>query len=485
MRISYLVYFSVVKTLSLLSVADGFTTVSPAPTRTYRSRNSELRFSLQTSSDKIAYKSAKVSDPWLVEETTSTSSSTATTTETYDPLNLADASSYGPDAKRMDLASASTAASEATTKENQGELTLWAARGILLIIAALWGTNFACVKYLNDLCFHPPCNHPPSEFAFARFGIAALASVPLLLKQRRDVIMAGFECGLWITLGYVSQSMALASISAGECAFICSLTVVFVPIVSMLLYGQPLKVKDLVAGAIAISGVAVLEGMVDVRSLLGIAPALAAARESIATTAASAVSSSSLETAAAAATAGGEPLGMLAHAVGVTTGDLVALGQPMGFGFAFTRIEHYQEKFRNVPNRVLTIAASQCVMVGILSFFWLLYDYDGVIPNFEYMIEPHRIATLAWTGIVTTLVAIYMEGIALQKASATDASIAFASEPVWASLFGFILLGETLGFNAYAGGSIIMAACLIGALADLKDEDKEEQQPPSLPTKES
>ena len=319
---------------------------------------------------------------------------------------------------------------------------------------------------MNELCFHPPCNHPPSEFAFARFGIAALFSIPILLKQRRDVIFAGFECGLWIALGYVSQSMALATISAGECAFICSLTVVFVPLVATLLYGKPLKLKDLVAGAVAISGVAVLEGMLDLPALLGIAPAVAATQESAITAGSASVASSSVDVAVAAG-----PIAMAAESVGLKAGDLLALGQPVGFGFAFTRIEHYQEQFCEVPNRVLTIAAAQCVMVGLLSFFWVLYDYQGVIPNFGYMVEIHRIAALAWTGIVTTLFAIYMEGIALQKASATDASIAFASEPVWASLFGFLLLGETLGFNAYVGGSIIMTACLVGALSDLKQED--------------
>ena len=264
--------------------------------------------------------------------------------------------------------------------------------------------------------------------------------------------------------------MALATISAGECAFICSLTVVFVPLVSLLLYGRPLKVKDLVAGAIAVSGVAVLEGLVDVKTLLGIAPAMAVP-DALAPTAASALASSSVETASTTTATTLGPLALVAKSMGVKSGDLLALGQPVGFGFAFTRIEHYQEKFAQVPNRVLTIAAAQCVMVGLLSGFWVLYDYHGVLPDFGYMMEPHRIATLAWTGIITTLVAIYMEGIALQKASATDASIAFASEPVWASIFGFVLLGETLGFNAYVGGSIILTACLIGALADLKPND--------------
>ena len=68
---------------------------------------------------------------------------------------------------------------------------------------------------------------------------------------------------------------------------------------------------------------------------------------------------------------------------------------------------------------------------------------------------------------MTTLVAIYLEGVALQTASATDAAITFASEPVWAALFGAWLLKEQLGLNDYVGGAIITLACLVGAAGDL------------------
>jgi drug/metabolite transporter (DMT)-like permease len=333
---------------------------------------------------------------------------------------------------------------------------------------------------LENLCFHPPCHHPPSEAAFARFGLAALVSLPLLLKQRWDVIRAGLECGMWIALGYASQAQALATIDSGKCAFICSLTVVFVPLMSSVVYGKPFKLTNILAAAVALAGVGVLEGMVDVNALLGISSAVAADTAELASGAssvvetASALASSSLETATSAiAEASTGPFTAIANIMGVSEGDILALGQPIGFGTAFTRIEHYQEEFKNVPNRVLTIAAAQCVAVGVLSFLWVLYDFNGVIPSFGYMLEPHRIAAIGWTGIVTTVVAIFIEGIALQTATATDAALTFSTEPVWASIFGFILLHETLGSNSYVGGTLILLACLIGAVSDLMSSEKD------------
>jgi hypothetical protein len=271
--------------------------------------------------------------------------------------------------------------------EEQQKLGIWAARGILLLVAMLWGTNFASVKYLETLCFHPPCNHPPSEAALARFGVAAMVSIPLLIGKRKDVIFAGLECGLWITIGYITQAMALQTISSGKCAFICSLTVVVVPLMSAL-FGKPIKLVNVVSAIVALTGVGVLEGLIDVSSLAGAftgaAPALAAVQSS--------ADSSSLTEAAA---NGGGILGSIAGAIGVSKGDILALGQPLGFGFSFMRIEHYVEKFEDVENRILTISAAECVMVGFCSLLWVLHDFHGSIPDFGYMVRCRGNAAVA------------------------------------------------------------------------------------------
>jgi drug/metabolite transporter (DMT)-like permease len=90
---------------------------------------------------------------------------------------------------------------------------------------------------------------------------------------------------------------------------------------------------------------------------------------------------------------------------------------------------------------------------------------------FSLQMDPHRLAAIGWTGIITTVVAIYLEGIALETASATEAALLFASEPVWASLFGAWLLHESLNLNAYVGGAVILAACVLSAVSDLPQSD--------------
>jgi len=366
--------------------------------------------------------------------------------------------------------------------DEEKNLSIWAARGILLIVAVLWGTNFASVKYLETLCFNPPCNHPPSEAALARFGVAAIAAIPFVINQRIDIILAGLECGFWVALGYFAQAIALSTISSGQCAFICSLTVVVVPLISAVFLGKKVQPVIIMSGIAAIMGVGVLEGMVDFNELLHIQPAIADATTIISSNidgidTASAIASSTTLTAISTATSGS--IGwftQFANTLGVKEGDLIAFGQPLGFGISFLRIEHYVEKFKETKNRVLTIAAAECIAVGFLSLLWVLNDFHGIIPNFEYMIEPHRIGAILWTGIMTTGVAIYLEGYALQVLTATDAALTFASEPVWATIFGSWLLHESMNTNSYVGGALILGACILSATSDPPIEGENETE---------
>lgn len=63
---------------------------------------------------------------------------------------------------------------------------LWASRALLVGSAALYGTNFACVKLLQE-------SVPMSLVAAWRFSLAVLPFVPHLLKVKPGVLRAGLE----------------------------------------------------------------------------------------------------------------------------------------------------------------------------------------------------------------------------------------------------------------------------------------------------
>ena len=360
-----------------------------------------------------------------------------------------------------------------SSKTNHNNHNLWISRLILLVVAAMYSTNYACIKYLeSSLCFHPPCNNNnrgeetysnPAEVTFCRFLLSATICLPILYRNRKhiNVIVAGMELGCYMTINYICQAEALELISAAKCAFISSLSVAVVPLITGILSGKRIPTLTITSSIIALLGVAILENFIElpyITSSNRIEDVLLAEDE-ILSGGGEVVTSSTATSSSSFFGDGGIIIGK---------GDLLALGIPFAFGYCVTRIEYYIDKFQcTCPNRVLILTSSQCCTVCVLSLCWLLYD-DGLdthLPHeiFEYMSEFHRAITLLWTGIITTIVSILLQGVALQTASSIDASLIFSTEPVWGSLFARWLLQETISTTTYVGGSFILLACILGS----------------------
>lgn len=390
-------------------------------------------------------------------------------------------------------------------------LGVWGSRALLLVVAIIYSTNFASVKYLETLRTTARegsknlFEHDPAEASFCRFLVSALVCVPLLLFLRlgesggalkwRAVVRAGVECGTWMTVNYVCQAEALEQIPAGKCGFIAALGVVTVPLFAGVFHGKPIRPSVLISAALALMGVGILENIV---SLATIPLSLSSVRAMLS----SKWNDSRSRRGGSIGNFANSSIVSVGRMVG--KGDLLALGQPLGFGLAVMRTEYHLEQFAhpqslgsytkdasNTSNReggggaststVLALTAVQCLTVCLLTFFWVLYDYNyddanstadaatspfWGFPDLTYMWERHRLMALAWTGMVTTVGAVSLQGLALQKASATDAALIFSTEPVWGSLFAGWLLGEHPSSATYVGGSVILLACVLGSVAD-------------------
>ena len=137
----------------------------------------------------------------------------------------------------------SVSTTSTTTKEEGFLSVIWRARLLLLGAAALYGTNFSVVKILGDTM-------PVGISASLRFGLAALATLPWLLQPPKDgskllldfskneeqqpsknmwermqqvvststvgAALAGFEVGMWNSVGYLAQAVGLETTDASK-----------------------------------------------------------------------------------------------------------------------------------------------------------------------------------------------------------------------------------------------------------------------------
>lgn len=326
------------------------------------------------------------------------------------------------------------------TPATSGEGLLW--RGVVVILCALWASNFAAAKLVMN---EPGVDS--SLYAVSRFSIAALALIPGSIGAiRRGVIdwetaKGAAICGSWVSFGYLGQTLGLLTTTASRSCVICTLHCVFVAAVAEFMRVQQaceieanstecnsFDFMKLLPAAVAVAGVAIVE-------LKG---------------------------------AGGAP----------SIGDLLSFAQPIGFGMGYLQLE---ELVRKKPDAGLPISAIKLIMVTFFSFgmfelFPLLHNEELTlrIPDFAPILaSPLALGGILYTGLITTALALWVESIAFKRVPATDASIILTTEPLFAALAGALTLGETFGTSDYFGATLIIGACAIAVL--LEDESGEEE----------
>lgn len=69
----------------------------------------------------------------------------------------------------------------------------------------------------------------PATFTVVRFAVSAIPFIPFVLREGGDFHTrnAGIELGVWVSLGYLMQSLGLLTSDAGRASFISMLTVSF------------------------------------------------------------------------------------------------------------------------------------------------------------------------------------------------------------------------------------------------------------------
>lgn len=234
-----------------------------------------------------------------------------------------------------------------------------------------------------------------AAFVAARFVLATAALAPFLLGASRGAVIRGLRIGGLCAFGYAAQAVALGlGASASATAFECSLQTVVVAAFSAL------TVRSMASAGLAVAGVGVL-------CLVG-------------------------------------------NDESTVLGLGVALGQAIGFGLSYVELEKAVEEH---PDEALALTAYQCLAIAGCA------SAAAVVQGGEISMPPPDVAfVLVWLGLVSTALTIWLNTLAFERVSATDASLILTSEPLWAAVTARLLLGETLGVSQTAGAALIFAA---------------------------
>jgi drug/metabolite transporter (DMT)-like permease len=269
----------------------------------------------------------------------------------------------------------------------------------LVGVAAVWGLTFVMVKDAVAL-------YPPFSFLTLRFAIACVALFAIfpgiVRRWSRSAVLAGLPAGLFITGGYVLQTLGLMGTGATRTGFITGMAVVLTPILQVLVLRR-------MPHAYAIAGVALATGGLWLLSWDG-------------------------------------------GTGGWTYADTLVLAGAFCFACHWIALGAVSSRH---PVDVLTMVqlAFAAVACGIVA---IVMERPLALPP-----EASVWLALAVTGVFASAGAFAIQTYALRYISPTRVALILITEPVFAGFFGFLLLGERLAAAGWVGSALILGGMLV------------------------
>jgi len=153
--------------------------------------------------------------------------------------------------------------------------------------------------------------------------------------------------------------------------------------------------------------------------------------------------------------------------------DLICFFQPLSFGISYVRIEEYLRRLPTGSEKALS--AIQVQVTAIVSLIWAIsmhYGNGQETIALSFLQEPYSLIALLHTGLLSTALTVYITNVALKEVPASESSVIIGTEPLWAAIFGSLLLSETMSSNEVFGGLLILMGCFIGTQANSVEESK-------------
>ncbi|MFB6286973.1 MAG: DMT family transporter [Candidatus Bipolaricaulia bacterium] len=271
---------------------------------------------------------------------------------------------------------------------------------LLLGVAVIWGWTFVLVKEgVSEV--------GPLTFLFYRFGIAFVALALLFRRHLRGVArsvwLRGIGIGLALFGGYWFQTWGLVYTAATKSAFITGLSVVIVPLMGTLMLRERISGAAWLGAGLSAVGLALLVF--------------------------------------------GTQLGFAT----VNVGDALTLVCAISFATQILLVGRYTR-----PSNHLPILVAQIGVVAALSGVgWATVEGAAWTTSWT-----------AWKGILitavlATAVAYWLQNRFQPYSTAARAAIIYTGEPVFAGVFGVLLLGERLTGGQWLGAALILGAMVL------------------------
>lgn len=233
-----------------------------------------------------------------------------------------------------------------------------------------------------------------------RFSLAAalFAWVPFHRAALRPAVILG----MLAFAGFGTQTIGLSITTASKAAFITGLSVVLTPMVAAVGFRSRIPGRSWLAALLALGGLALL-------SLPG------------------------------------------GRLDGVNLGDVWILGTALAYALY---IVYLGRVAGDAP--ALSLAGMQHLPMAGLAWAWAI-PYVGVLPD----VPVTAFLAVAYLAVFATALVAAAQTYAQRIVPAHLAALIFVLEPVFAAAFAYLLLGERLGMQGWAGALLVLLAMIV------------------------
>jgi drug/metabolite transporter (DMT)-like permease len=279
---------------------------------------------------------------------------------------------------------------------------------MLLMITVFWGASYMLTKI--GLGVLEPFNLTALRFVIA-FFISAIVFYKHILKTDMKTVKYALILALILFGVFISMTFGLEYTTASNAGFLVSLSVVFIPIISVMFLKHKIERKLIAGVCLAIIGIALLT---------------------------------------------------LNDQLRVGGGDLLCILCALLFAVHIIVTGVYTQKVDSIALSVIQLG-----FVGLFSVIFSVFTETVKLPQSGIS----WFAVLA-LSILCTAVGYIVQTTAQQYTSATHTGLILSLEPVFSAVFAFAFLNEVLTPKGYIGAALLLTSVIIAEF-DFKKKKEE------------
>lgn len=268
---------------------------------------------------------------------------------------------------------------------------------VLLFITLCWGVTFPLIENAVDVV-------DPSVFVSVRFFCAALFLLPFVLKgfvkDTKKVLVAGIILGALNAATYVAQTIGLQTVNSAEAAFITGVSVVLVPfILPFFSLGKPTN-KDVAGSLLCFLGLFFL----------------------------------------------------------------------VGYDFSHVNIGHAWVLLCAVSNAITIVylqkVTKKSISFSLLAFYQILFaavfsTFFTVGKSYSLILSSEVLFAMLFCALFATSLTLYLQTKFQHYTTASRAAMIYCFEPVFASIAGYFINHEIVGWQVFLGGICIFMGLIV------------------------